>query len=152
MISMTTISLALMLITVVLVLYALIVSRQKPFLVFLIIPIFVYTVFYTWDVINYFKGYPLYNLPTEEQIQVVSVKVNKPNVYIIISEPGHLVPRYYILPYTDSNETQFKGMQEMSENGVILQGEFKKSKKAPGEKMEYNFEMNIDELPLKERF
>ena len=43
-------------------------------------------------------------------------------------------------------------MQEMSENGVILQGEFKKSRKAPGEKMEYNFEMNIDELPLKERF
>ena len=149
MLSMTTISLALMLITVVLVLYALIVSRQKPFLVFLIIPFFVYTVFYTWNVINYFKGYPLYNLPTNEQVQVISVKVNKPNIYVIIAEPGHAVPRYYVIPHTESNEKQFKGLQSKSENGVILQGQFKK---APGEQFEYDFEMKLTQLPLKEPF
>jgi len=149
MISMTTISLALMLITVILVLYALVVSRQKPLMVFLIIPFFVYTVFYTWNVINYFKGYPLYDLPTEEQVQVVSVKVNKPSIYIIIAEPGHAVPRYYIIPYTESNEKQFKGLQSMSENGVILQGQFKK---APGGGFEYDFEMKLTQLPLKEPF
>ena len=146
---MTTISLALMLITVVLVLYTLIASRQKPFLVFLIIPVFVYTVFYTWNVINYFKGYPLYNLPTEEQLQIVSIKVNKPSIYIIVAEPDHAVPRYYVIPYTDSNEKNFKGLQSMSEKGVILQGQFKK---APGEQLEYDFEMKVTQSPRKESF
>lgn len=149
MISMTTISLALMLVTVVLVLYALVVSRQRPFLVFLIIPFFLYTVFYTWNVINYYKGWPLYNPPVDKQVQVVSVKVSKPSIYILIAEPGVPVPKYYIVPYTDSNEKQFKGLQTMSENGVIIQGQFKK---APGELQEYEFSLKITELPLKEPF
>lgn len=142
----TTLSLILILITVVLVLYALIVSRQRPALLFIIIPFFVYSVFYTWNITNYFKGSPLYGIPIDEHVQIITVKIDKPNIYVLLAHPEYDVPRYYVAPYNKNNEKQFNQLQQLAEGQLVAAGTFKLK---PGGLPEYEFLYNLNPLPEK---
>ena len=128
------------------VLYALIVSRQRPVLLFIIIPLFVYSVFYTWNIVNYFKGYPLSGIPIDEHVQIITVKVDKPNIYVLLAHPEHDVPRFYIAPHNENNEKQFNQLQRIAEGQLIASGTFKLK---PGGLPEYEFLFNFNPLPEK---
>lgn len=140
------IALLLIFVNIVLVLYALVVSGQRPLLVFTIIPVFVFTVFYTWNIINFYKGWPINEVPTTE-VQLISSKVNKPDIYLLLAEPGVPYPKYYRLPYTKNNEEKIHRLQATANAGVVIKGKFRKH--ANGENEDYEFEFLIPLLPEK---
>ena len=82
------IALTLIFLNIILVLYALVVSGRRPLLVFSIIPVFVFTVFYTWNIINYYRGLPLLQMPTTD-VQLIATKVDKPHIYVLLGEKGY---------------------------------------------------------------
>ena len=140
------IALVLIFLNIILVLYALVISGQRPLLVFTIIPIFVFTVFYTWNIINYYRGLPLLKVPTTA-VQLIASKVDKPHIYVLLAEKGYPYPRYYRLPYSKSNEEKMQRLQQTVDAGVVIKGRFKF---AAGEYIEYDFELLVPLLPEKE--
>ena len=140
------IALGLIFLNIILVLYALVVSGRRPLLVFSIIPVFVFTVFYTWNIINYYRGLPLLQVPTAE-VQLIASKVDKPHIYVLLGEKGYPYPRYYRLPYTKSNEEKMQRLQQAADAGVVVKGRFKF---AAGEREDYEFELVTPMLPKKE--
>ena len=140
------IALILIFLNIILVLYALVVSGQRPLLVFTIIPVFVFTIFYTWNIVNYYRGLPLHQVPPTE-VQLISSKVDKPNIYALLAEKGYPYPRYYLLPYTKSNEEKMQRMQQAADAGVVVKGRFKFS---AGEQQNFEFEFVVPFIPEKQ--
>lgn len=140
------IALVLIFLNIILVLYALVVSGQRPLLVFTIIPVFVFTVFYTWNIINYYRGLPLQQIPTTE-VQLIASKIDKPHIYVLLGEKGYPYPRYYRLPYTKSNEEKTQRLQQTADAGVVIKGRFRF---AAGENENFEFELLVPFIPEKE--
>jgi len=142
---MTTLVIILLSVTVIFCLYSLIVSSVRPLLTFLLIPLMIASCFFTWKAINYYKGYPIVTVPDYE-VQVVSVTVAKPWVYLLLIEPEHTTPRYYVIPYTKQNEREFNGVKKMVENGVVIKGILQHSQNHD----DYELKQNIQKLPPKQ--
>ena len=129
-------TLVLIILTMVLVLYAIVVSGKRPLLTFIIIPVFLYTAFHTYQIINYYKGTPIFPPPAEE-VTLVGMAVSKPWILLLIKEDTHETPRYYIMPYESDDREQYEGMQGRLEKGQVLRGTFEP--KNLGENEKYNF-------------
>ena len=144
---MTSLLIILIAITVISCLYAIIVSTRTPILSLILVPLLVGTCFYTWHVVNYYKGYPLTAPPMDREVQVVSATMAKPWVLLLIKEDEHPIPRYYVLPHSKSNEEQFKGIENMTKRGVAFKG--KLTFNDHNEK--YEFQRQTPNLPPKKQ-
>lgn len=109
--------------TVLLALYAIILSKKHPILTFILIPVFVFSLFYTWRIVEYYKGYPITKL-TNNEIQLVAIKVENPWILILVKEAEHSVPRYYMIPYNKENEDNLESLDKSLQEGNILKGKF----------------------------
>lgn len=131
--------------TTALTLYAIIISGKHSAVTFVLIPLFLGTAFYTWTVVDYYRGMPVQPVPTEEEIQVVHVQVQKPWILLLLLEQDRAMPRYFIMPYTKKNEQQAQGMVQATERGEIVKGAFRNI----GEKEDYKFERLFPNLKPK---
>ena len=123
---MTEIGVALCVITIVFCLYAIIISRKHKLLTFLLVPLFVFTSFYMYYITNLYKGMPLYDIPTDENVTLVSLKIGKPWIYLVIKLDEEEMAKLYAVPYTDENK---KKMQQVAnsltrQGGTNLRGQF----------------------------
>lgn len=105
---MTEIGVGLCVVTIIFCLYAIIISRKHKLLTFLLVPLFVFTSFYMYYITNLYRGAPLYDLPTEENVTLVSLKVGKPWIYVVIKREEEEMAKLYAMPYTDENKKRME--------------------------------------------
>ena len=94
---MTEIGVALCVITIIFCLYAIIISRKHKLLTFFLVPLFVFTSFYMYYITNLYKGMPLYDIPTGEDVTLISLKVGKPWIYLVIGLMAKRWQNYMLL-------------------------------------------------------
>ncbi len=137
--------LAMIIATTALALYAIIISGKHSAVTFILIPLFLGTAFYTWKVVDYYRGMPVQPVPLAEEVQVVHVQVQKPWILLLLLEQDRAVPRYFIMPYTKKNEEQSQGVKQANKRGEIVKGFFRNT----GEREDFKFERLIPDLESK---
>ena len=144
---MTEIGVALCVITIIFCLYAIIISRKHTLLTFLLVPLFVFTSFYMYYITNLYKGMPLYDIPTGENVTLVSLKMGKPWIYLVIRLDGEEMAKLYAAPYTEENKEQMQqvGASLKRAGDTNLRGQFIQNARA-----EYQWKMQTADTGPKE--
>ena len=124
------------LVLLMLVLWALWKSGTKSLLFWIIVPIFVFVLGYSWVIFDGLRGWAYAKYP-ENESEFHSALIDKPHIYILVQEKGSDEPRLHVIPYTEENERKISGAQRAKQNGqtVVTNND------NDGELQFYNFDM-----------
>ena len=105
--------------------YSLIQSRTNRWLMFVMIPLVLGMSLYTWQAITVLRGKPIPDLPIDENVEVIWVTNQKPQILLLLRHDDEFTPIYYSIPWTRENAKRIAGMEKIKKNGIKLEGKFK---------------------------
>ena len=105
--------------------YSLIQARTNRWLMFVMIPLVLGMCLYTWQAITVLRGKPIPDLPIDENVEVVWVTNQKPQILLLLRHDDEFTPIYYSIPWTQENAKRIAGMEKIKKNGIKLEGKFK---------------------------
>ena len=90
----------------------------------ILVPLLIFNVGFTWIVMYDLKGWPVDTMPPNESTFYSSI-LSKPDIYIVAKPSDANKPRFYIIPFTEENAEQVKRASQMKERGqtVIIKQE-----------------------------
>ena len=119
---------ALIFITSVITLYALILNRKNPLILMVLIPALLTSGIYTGYSIYALQGTPISTgLPTNTQVEIVWMEPAKPVIRLLLRIEGDEAPTYYSIDYTEKNMEELnKAIAQAAAQGKEgVDGEFK---------------------------
>ena len=133
--------------------YALIISRRKPVIVFLLTPLLLTARIYAGWAIYTLVGSPIDGFP-DGQVEILHVEPARPHIYFLVlsleeEDPGH--PKYHRVDYTENNRRTMMELKQRGERGLSTQGQFKPKggETNGGEKNEQQFILDGQDGPMK---
>lgn len=96
--------------------YVLIKQRGNFLLLAILIPITLFSVGYSWFIIENFKGYAVAELPNNAQ--VLKIYKQKPRIYLLLqTDKG---PRLHVVPWNQENSKRANDAQQRMDGGEII--------------------------------
>lgn len=121
-------------------LYALIVSRSNRLVVFVLIPALLLMSVFTWQAVEHFRGTPIVDsLPEMENVTVIYIRIEKPDILYLIRHPDTQIPHYYREEWTEEKANEAKRMQQDMNAGLPMQGQFTRRYKNGEESLSREF-------------
>lgn len=105
--------------------YSLIMSRQNRLATFIMTPMILVMSLFTWQAVTLLQGTPILGLPFNEEVEVIYIRRQKPDILLLIKNENELVPHYYSIPWTEENSKKFAEMEQEAQSGMLMEGEFK---------------------------
>jgi len=104
-------------------------------MVWIITPLFIFSLGFSWIVIDSFKGWPVYEYPPADA-EFQGATLQKPLVYITAQPQGSEEPRLYAIPYTKKNVNAVnEALRQKNQGQVVL------TKNVEEELQFYNFDL-----------
>lgn len=85
----------------------------------ILIPILIFNIGFTWLTASELKGWPVYEMPPDNALFYSSIS-SKPHIYLLIKPEGHREPRLYSIPYTEENAKKVYRASEATKRGQRL--------------------------------
>lgn len=119
----TNASIALIILISIFSLYAIIISNKHRILTFCLVPTIIITAILASGTIYTLQGTPVKSIPSDRNIDVVAVDIQKPMIFMLAIDldSGDPEPKYYSFPYT---KQRAKALQN-----VMMRGKLGMSKK-----------------------
>lgn len=114
----------------------------------LMIPLILVSTIFAGYAIFILQGTPKNGIPDGE-VEIVWVELQKPNILFLArgtNEGDSPIPKYYRIPYNDTNKKEVNKMKKKMEMGVPVQGEFKQKKPLPGGNEPPQGEFEFDDI------
>ena len=99
-----------------LVLWALWKSGTKSLLFWIITPVFVFAMGYSWIVYESLRGWP-YDAYPENDSEFHAAIIDKPNIYILVWPKESEEPRLLVIPHSEENEQKVTEAQQSKQSG-----------------------------------
>ena len=128
--------------------YAIIQTGKNYALQALMIPLILVSTIFAGYAIFILQGTPKNGVPDGE-VEIVWVEMQKPNILFLArgTEQGDSpIPKYYRIPYNDTNKKEVNKMKKKMEMGVPVQGEFKQKQPLPGGNEPPQGEFEFDDI------
>jgi hypothetical protein len=120
--------------------YALIQSKTNRLVTFVLIPVALIISLYSWQVVKALQGTPIIGLPMNIESRVIYIHNEKPNILFLVQEKSeeYQMPRYYSIPWTESNAQEAEKMKRKGQQGIPVDGQFK-AKDGGGDEESFEF-------------
>ncbi len=119
-------SIALIILISIFSLYAIIISNKHRVMTFFLVPTIIITAVLASGTIYTLQGTPVKSIPSDRNIDVVAVDVQKPMIFMLAIDldSGSLEPKYYTFPYTKQRarvlqDIMMRGKLGMSKKGNL---------------------------------
>ena len=124
---------------------------KKNWIVFILIPLLVFNVGFSWHTIDKLWGTPRHGFPDVE-VEIIAMKVNKPWAYFLVKEPNEEHPTLYMKPWTKELEKKMTEGQRKMKAGKKVVGKEKKPEQRgmtqdPGEMLLYEWNYKQEMVP-----
>ena len=129
---------SLMLMAVVTILAA--IKLKKNWIVFILIPLLVFNIGFSWHTIDKLWGTPRHGFPDKES-EVLYQQVAKPWVYFLVKEKEEPHPTLYTVPWTKELEKKMQEVQKKMKQGkkVLAKRDDRKQKGQTDDKADLLF-------------
>jgi len=81
-----------------------------------LIPILVFNVGFTWIVMSDLKGWPHQAMPPNDSVFYSSI-LSKPDIYLVAKPKDAKEPRFYAIPFTEENVKEIEKASKMTKRG-----------------------------------
>ena len=85
----------------------------------ILVPLLIFNIGFTWIVMYDLKGWPVDAMPPNDSTFYNSI-MSKPDIYVVAKPKDANEPRFYVIPFTEENAEQVKNAGQMKERGQIV--------------------------------
>ena len=85
----------------------------------ILVPLLIFNIGFTWIVMYDLKGWPVNTMPPNDSTFYSSI-LSKPDIYVVAKPKDASEPRFYVIPFTEENAEQVKKAGQMKERGQIV--------------------------------